>query len=370
MDSLIALFDCLEDPRVDRTKEYPLQEIMFLILCGCLCGVQSWRQMQDFGEDRIEWLRKYLPYNSGVPSHQTLGRVMSLLKPDSVVKSFAQFMSAIFECNEEEIIALDGKTLRRSFDRASGQQPIHILNAWAVNAGVSLGQLRVDEKTNEIKAVPEILELIDIRHAVVTTDALNTQKNIAEKIIEKGAQYVLPVKGNHKNLEEDIRETFDTTKVDFNNVDEFFETIEKGHGRIETRSFRVLPADTIEQRSQWRGLTHIGMATNETLAGDKSSSESRIYLLSFGDPKKFAQASRGHWAVESSLHWVLDVTFDEDGCRVRKDHAPENFSSIRKMALNILRADKDSKLSIPRRQGRAARKTEYLDSLLSKVKAV
>ena len=217
MQELLASFDGLEDPRIERTKLFPLTEIMFLILCSVMCGVESWRGVEDFGEDRILWLRKYLPFKNGIPSHQTIGRVMSLLKPKAANLAFIQFISSLTENPTGEIISLDGKTLRHSFDNASGQKAIHILNAFAVNSGLVLGQLKVDVKTNEIIAVPELLDLIDFKYATIVADAMNTQKKIATKIVENSADYALPVKGNHKQLEIDIIKEFESKNIDIEN---------------------------------------------------------------------------------------------------------------------------------------------------------
>ena len=362
MNPVSAAFDSITDPRVDRTKDYPVGEIMFVILCAVLCGVESWRGVEDFGEDRVEWLRKYLPFKNGIPSHQTHGRVMSLLRPSCVNKAFVQFMASLFDRPENEIISLDGKTLRHSFDKASGQKPLHILNAWAVNAGVSLGQIKVDSKTNEITAVPEILDLLDLKSGIIVTDALNTQKSIAAKIVSKGAGYALPVKGNHKQLEEDIALAFDTQAVSPGNI---FVATEKGHGRIETRTYSVISANSLEQKLEWKGLEFLGKVVNETHRDGKFTQETRLFLLTFGEVTRFAEVVRGHWGIENSLHWVLDVTFGEDACRVRKDNAPENFSTVRKLALNLLRQTSAGKLSIPRKQARAARVPEFLEQILN-----
>jgi predicted transposase YbfD/YdcC len=364
IESFEVIFSNMEDPRIHRTKLYPLCEIMFLILCGAICGVKSWRGIEDFGEDRLDWLRDYFPYKNEIPSHQTIGRIMSLLKPSVVLNAFIQFMSFLFKVSEEEIIALDGKTLRHSFDKSSGQKAIHILNAWAINAGVAIGQLKVDCKTNEITAVPELLELLNVKGATIVADALNTQKNIAEVIIENGANYALPVKGNHPKLEEDIILVFDTTKIDEKNNQIFLETIEKGHGRIETRQYSIISADVLVQKEEWKSLKNIGKIVSDVFQNGKQTIETRYFLLSFEGVEKFSSVVRGHWQIENSLHWVLDVTFGEDACRVRKDHAPENFSTIRKLALNLLRQETSTKLSIPRKQARASRKPDYLDKIL------
>ena len=364
-DSLFVSFGEIDDPRMNRTKRHPLDEILFFILAAVICGVPSWCGVEDFGNDRLEWLRKYFPYANGIPSHDTIGRVMSLLKPTALVKVYAQFLSTLFNKPEHEIIAIDGKTLRRSFDKASGQPPLHVLNAWAVKAGLTLAQLAVDDKTNEITAVPEIMDILDIRHATITTDALNTQKDIAAKIIDKGGDYALPVKGNHKTLREDIELAFDTTAENRWNTSVYKETTDEGHGRVEVREYRILGLEGIEDAEEWKGLKAIGKAVTEVFSKDKTSREERYYVLSFQDVSRFAEVARGHWGVENCLHWVLDVTFREDDCRVRTDHAPNNFSAIRKMALNFLRSENSSRLSIPRKQAKAARTTEYLDRILA-----
>lgn len=365
MDTLIVSFNDIEDPRIDRTKKFNISEIMFLILSSVICGVESWRGVEDYGKDRIDWLRKFLPYEHGIPSHQTIGRVMSLLKPAAVTKAFVDFMTTLLPNSNTEIIALDGKTLRRSFDKATGQKAIHILNAWAIESGVSLGQIKVDSKTNEITAVPDLLEIIDIKNATIVADALNTQKSIAAKIVSKGADYALPVKGNHKLLEKEIQDAFNSISLNDTNPDMQFETIEKGHGRIETRKYSIMSADFLSQKSEWEGLKFIGRAVNETFRDGKDVSETRYYLLTFSGAQRFAKVVRGHWGIENKLHWVLDVTFREDDCRVRKDNAPENFSTIRKLALNLLRAEKSTKLSNPRKQARASRIPEYLTKILN-----
>ncbi len=367
MDSLAVAFDSLEDPRVERTKAYPLNEIMLLVLAAVICGAKSWYGVQDFGDDRIDWLRKHYPYKNGIPSHDTIGRVMSLVRPSAMVKAYMQFMSSLFDKPEGEIIALDGKTLRRSFDKSSGQKPLHILNAWAVKSGLALCQVKVDSKTNEITAVPELLDLIDIKGATITSDAMNTQKNIAELIVDKGADYVLAVKGNHKNLEEELEEAFDTTAIDEGNNQNYFEVTEKGHGRVETRRYYLLPADSLEQKKDWKGIVSIGKVVSEVFVDNKTTFQTRYYILSFNDVRRFGEAVRGHWAVECTLHWVLDVTFREDECRVRKDHAPDNFSTVRKLALNLLRAEKSINSSIPMKQAKASRKTEYLDKIIANI---
>ena len=304
MNSLFDAFEEVEDPRLDRTKSYPLTEILFLCLCAILTGMSSWRAIEMFGHDRLDWLRKYMPFENGIPSHQTIGRVMSLIKHKSMIQMFTCFMANLFNCTEDEIIAIDGKTLRHSYDRAIGQKALHILNVFAIRAGLCLTQKVVDEKTNEITAVPDVLTLIDIKNATVTTDALNSQKDIAEQIISQGGNYALPIKGNHPNLEDAIKLEFDTKKVDENESSSYQKETEKSHGRLNQRTYSVLPIDGVGGASEWKGATHIGMTTTETEKKGKTTLEVRYYLLSFADAQKFARAVRGHWGIENQLHWV------------------------------------------------------------------
>ena len=361
MTELLHVFSQVEDPRIDRTKKYPVSELLFLTLAAALTGVDSFRGIEQFGLDKLDWLRRYLKFEHGIPSHQTIGRLFSLLRPAGVVKAYSQFLSQLFDKQEGDIVALDGKTLRRSFDKASGQTPIHVLNAWAVESGLALGQMVVDQKTNEISAVPKLLELIDVRGATVTADALNTQKAIADAIIEAQADYSLQVKGNQKTLLESIELSFDTTSPD---VMASMAFIEKGHGRIEERCFSVLPAPQSIAESGWVGAKGIGRVVSTSSRNGKDTVTTSYHLLSFEDVDQYARASRGHWGVENALHWSLDVVFSEDASRIRKDHAPANLSCVRKIALSILRNDKTLQKSVPIKMASAARRDGYLDHLL------
>jgi len=367
MDELLVSFNEVDDPRVNRTKHYSIGEILFLVLCAVLTGVDSWRGTERFGIDREEWLKKYFPYEHGIPSHQTIGRVMSVIKPKCLVKACTQFLAKLFSYNENETIAIDGKNLRHSFDNASAQKPLHLLSAWAVNSGITLGQLKVDKKENEIVKATELLDLIDIKFSTVTVDALNTQKDFAEKIIQKGADYALPVKGNHPKLEKNIHEAFSVCGNQSFKVKDYQETktIDKGHGRIEERIYSLLNASHISQYEDWVGLKAIGKVERKVIKKEKETQEIQYYLLSFTDVNKFSKVVRDHWGIENQLHWVLDVTFNEDACRVRKDHAPENFSTMRKMALSMLRQEKTLKNSLKIKQATASRLTSYLETILN-----
>lgn len=361
---LTVAFDDITDPRIDRHKRYSISEIMLLCVVAVISGADSWNAIAKFGEMKKEWLRKYLPYKHGVPSHDTIGRVMSLLKPDELVKGYTLFIEALFNIPEKEVIAIDGKALRRSFDNASGQKMIHTLNAWAVNRGVCLASLPVDKKSNEITSVPEILELIDIKGATVTVDALNTQKNIAKKIKHEGGEYALAVKGNQKKLHEEAQEAFLGKEITLEEDFRYYETNNSGHGRVEKRQYYCTPIKNNGVAKDWIGAVAFGKVISEVTSEKGISCEERLFLLSFDDVKEFSETVRMHWGVENSLHWVLDVTFKEDNSRVRKDNAPNNFSLIRKLAIALLKLGDDSKDSIPIRRHKAAWNSDYLDKIL------
>lgn len=362
-DSVAVVFDNVEDPRIDRKKLYPIGEILFLTLAAVLCGIQSWRGVADFGHERLDWLRSFMPFEEGIPSHQTVGRVFSLIKPLALKNVFTQFLSSITGKTEEEIIiAFDGKTLRGSYDKEKNQKSLHILNACAIDNGISLGQLVVDSKTNEITAMPELLNQLDLKGVTITADALNTQKEIVKTIIKAQNDYVLPVKNNHANLAEDIALEFSTRAIQKENL---YQTIEKEHGRIDTRTYKILDIENIKNAEEWAGLAAIGQAITESYKNGKTTQEVRYYIMSFScNVERFARAVRGHWGVENKLHWVLDVTFGEDSSRIRKDHAPANMSLVKKLALNLLRQETSCKKSIPKKMLKAALNSKYHTSLL------
>jgi predicted transposase YbfD/YdcC len=362
-EDLFASFLEVDDPRIDRHKRYPLPEILLLVLAATICGIRSWRGVEEFGRNRLDWLRKFMPFEAGIPNHQTVARVFSIIKPNSLLQSYVAFFAKLFGCPEGEIIALDGKTLKGSRDDETGLKALHVLNAFAVNAGIALGHLAVDSKTNEITAVPQLLAMLDVRGAIITSDALNTQKTIAEAIIDAKADYVLALKSNHKNLAEEVKLCFDTLKTTPNN---YVEETTKGHGRVETRRYWIASIDELSGVDGWKGLKAVGKVEAQVFRKGKESVEIRYFLLSRNDLNAFKNAARGHWAVENNLHWVLDVTFGEDASRVRKDNAPQNFSLIRKFALNLLRRVKtEKKISIPLKMIRASMNEEFLSGVLT-----
>jgi predicted transposase YbfD/YdcC len=362
-ECLAVTFDALEDPRVDRSKKYPLQEIVFLAIFAALQGIESWRGIELLGNERLDFLRRFYLFKEGIPSHQTIGRVFSILKPKSFEAFFMAWSAALSGPSAGKQIAIDGKTSRGTYDTASGKQAIHLLNACAVESGIVLGQLEVGAKTNEITAVPEMIDALDIAGAIISGDALITQKDIAAKIIDAKADYNLALKGNHKNLNEEVKYQFDTKKISTGSSNYFSET-EKSHGRVHERTYETIDVDDkiLPQFSEWKGLKSIGRVSTVVWKQDKETVETRYYLLSYKGAEKFAKSARGHWAVES-MHWILDVTFGEDASRKRKDHAPRNYSLVRKFALNVIRTFK-GKLSVPLTHIKSSANPEFLTSML------
>lgn len=367
-ESLHVVFDELEDPRIDRTKKYPLHEVLFLSLCAVLSDMDGWRSIEMYGQIKIDLLRKYFPYQNGIPSFKTIARVFSLIPPASFEALFMAFMRWLTQ-SDQEIIAIDGKTVRRSYDKGKGSLPIHILNVWAVNRGLCLGQAQVAAETNEITVVPQILDHIDVRGATVTVDAMNAQKTIAEKIVKKGGEYVMAIKDNHINLKFALERFFNRNNLTEQPTYSVHETIEKGHGRIETRRYTCVKNTTrIPDQESWIGLQTLCKVESETIRDGALHKSIRYYISSLApDAKTIGEKIRSHWGIENSLHWVLDVTFGEDQSRKRKDHAPRNFSLLRKIALNIVKMDKESKASLVLRRRRISMDEQYFVSALSNV---
>jgi len=360
--NLSVVFNSIEDPRIDRHKKYPINEIIFTVLYASLLGVESWRGVELVAKERIDYLKKFFPFQEGIPSHQTIGRVFSLLKPKAFESLFKNWMAIVCTSHTENHIALDGKTLRGSFDKAASQKALHLLNAYAVNKSLVLAQLEVGEKTNEITTVPEMIDILNIEGAMVSTDALNTQKDIAGKIIDAKADYTLALKGNHPKLNESVKELFEN-KI---NIKNSLENTDKAHGRITVRKYDMIEINqnTLPQTENWKGLRSIGRVKTSTeyLSTSKTTTDERFYLLSYTDIDLFSKSARAHWGIES-MHWILDVTFNEDASRKRKDHAPRNFSLVRKFALNIHQTFK-GKLSNPLSKIKAALNPDYLEFIL------
>ena len=366
--SLLEHFASLEDPRIERHREHELLDILVLAVSAVVSGAEGWEAIEEFGEAKLEWLRQYVPLANGIPSHDTIARVISRLSAKGLQECFVSWVQSVTEVSAGEIVAIDGKTVRRSFERAGRKQAIHMVSAWAKTNGVVLGQVKTEEKSNEITAIPRLLEVLALKGCIVTIDAMGCQTQIAKKIVDAGADYVLAVKGNQEELYRDLEEVFlEAMETDFEGLEhDYHEVTGKGHGRKETRRYWLLKdLSGITRPKRWKKLTPLGLVQSEREVGGEKSDEWRYYITSCeGDAKAFGEAVRGHWSVENNLHWVLDVTFREDESRIRRGAAPENLATMRHMALNMLRQEKTSKKSIKQRRLRAGWDNSYLHKVL------
>lgn len=368
---LLSHFKTLEDPRIDRTKRYPLIEIIFLIISATISGCEGWKSIRDFGLLKLEWLRQFLPYENGIPVDDTIARVMRKLNTKQFANCFTRWIQAVTKATNGDVIAIDGKTLRRSFNTADEQSAIHMVSAWSTANGVVLGQEKTAQKSNEITAIPELLNSLAIKGCIVTIDAMGCQKDIAEQIIKQKGDYLLALKGNQGNFHEEVA-TFltDAKKLNFKNVEyDFHEEIDAGHGRVETRRAYAIDFKKYKKHMpegmKWKKLTSLVMVETLREGRDFKTMDTRFYISScppFAAP--LLDASRKHWAVENSLHWTLDVTFREDDSRIRKDASPENYAIFRHIALNIIRRNISIDASVKRKRHMAALNDDVRTTLI------
>ena len=370
--SLTEHFGSLVDPRIDRTKRHKLIDILTIALCGAIAGADSWVDVEAFGGRKEGWLRKMLELPNGIPSHDTFGRVFARLDAQQFERCFIEWVLAVSEVLQGDVVAIDGKTVRRSHDRYIGKAAIHMVSAWASASGVALGQTRVDGRSNEITAIPRLLEMLHVKGCIVTVDAMGCQKDIASKILQEGSDYVLAVKRNQGRLHEGVRDVFGLArKSGFDGLGhDYHETVNAGHGRVETRRcWAVSDLDSVryvDEGGQWPELTTLVMVEGERRVGGKTTAESRYYISSLqNDASKLLNAVRSHWGISNKLHWSLDVTFNEDGSRVRSGNGAENFSVLRRMALNLLKSDKTTKRSLAGKRKDAAWDNDYLLKVLA-----
>jgi len=357
----------LTDPR-RRKVTYPLINVVTITLCAVICGADDFVSIAAWGHMKRGWLAKLLDLSSGIPSHDRFNAILAAIKPAEFEKCLLSWITALHEITEGQLVAIDGKTLRRSFDAASSKSAIHMVSAWATANHISLGQVVVDEKSNEITAIPKLLEIIELSGALVTIDAMGCQTEIAEKVLAAGADYCLAVKGNQPTLHQGIVKFFDEhLEDDFAQVSvRRHQTKEKGHGREETRYYFVCPVPKgLPDRARWPGLKAIGIVISSTKRGGKDCGDVRYYILSkYLAAKRFAAAVRGHWAIENRLHWQLDVTFQEDQCRLRQGHADANFSILRRAALALLKNESTAKVGIKNKRLIAGWNETYLEQVL------
>lgn len=360
-------FQELTDPRIARAKRHNLLDIVALTICAVICGADNWVEIAEFGRAKADWLRGFLELPNGIPSHDTLGRVFSRLDPEQFQAGFLDWVRSLSSLTQGEIVAIDGKTLRGSGDRVAGRRPLHLVSAWATTNRLTLGQVRAAAKSNEITAIPQLLELLDLRGCLVTIDAMGCQKSIARQIVAGEADYLLAVKGNQGQLYANAQDAFRVAEKEEprNSCRE----VSKGHGRLETRQCRVI-ADReelayIDPAGAWPNLSSVAQVSYERQAGD-AAAEQRYYLCSRPlTAADFLHSVREHWGIENRLHWALDVAFDEDACRVRTGNAAGNLSVVRQMALNLLRRENSRKIGIQAKRKRAGWDGDYLQKVLA-----
>jgi predicted transposase YbfD/YdcC len=357
----------LTDPRT-REVVYPLINIVVIAVCAVICGADDFVAIAKFGRAKKKFLSQFLDLSAGIPSHDRFNAIFAAIKPAEFEKCLLSWITALHEITDGQIVAIDGKTLRRSFDAASSKAAIHMVSAWATANSISLGQVVVDAKSNEITAIPKLLEILELSGCLVTIDAMGCQTEIARAIVDGGADYVLAVKGNQPTLHEGISDFFaDHMEDDFARVAvRHHETHQRGHGREEHRYYFLcpVPAD-LPDKNRWRKLRAIGISVNHSFRGGKETSEVRYYILSrYMSGRRYAEAVRGHWGIANRLHWQLDVTFQEDQSRVRKGHADANFSSLRRTALSLLKNNRTAKIGIKNKRLAAGWDEHYLTEVL------
>jgi predicted transposase YbfD/YdcC len=353
--TLLDFFSDMPDPRVERTKLHQLKDILAITICSVICGAEGWNEIELFGHSKQPWLETFLALPNGIPSHDTFARVVSSIQPDDFEKRFQAWTQAIASEAGEKVIAIDGKTLRRSFDHANGKAAIHMVSAWACDNKMVFGQIATNEKSNEITAIPKLLEMLVLEGSVVTIDAMGCQKKIAEKIKQSSGNYIFSLKGNHGSLHNDVKLFLDDAIANGGDY-EYHHTTDGGHGRVEIRKvWYSQNVQWIQDRQQWAGLSSVAAVESQRTMAGKTSTERRYFISSLSDvnAETMGRMIRSHCGVENKLHWMLDVSFGEDNCRIRKDFGAENFSRLRRIALNLLKQEKTAKCGVRAKQQKA-----------------
>lgn len=368
-------FESLEDPRMEthRNKRHLLEDILIITILGCICGADTWTDLCEFAECKLEWLETFLSLPNGIPSHDTFNRVLSSLDPEEFNNCFFEWIRTLSIDTENEIIAIDGKTVRGSRDSRNKRKPIHLVSAWAVETGIMLGQQKTAMKSNEIEAIPRLLDLIDVKGSTVTIDAMGCQTKIAKKILHNKADYVLSLKENQKSLYDSVKLLFALAEADKKKQYKdmlHLRRIEKlrGHGRIETRKYTLVSArDAQSLQVRWPGLKGIGKVDIKRVTGNEVEHSTRYFLtsLEYNDIEQFMRAVRKHWNIEINLHWSLDVSFNEDFNRNRKGHSAENLALIRRVALNLLKQENSKKIGISAKRKKSGWSNQYLLKVLT-----
>lgn len=365
-------FSPLKDPRTGRMVDHYLIEILTIAICAVICGADDWVAIEQFGQAKEKWFRTFLHLPNGIPSHDTFRRVFAQLEPEAFQACFVSWMQGIAHLSQGEIVPIDGKCLRRSHDQSSGKAAIYMVSAWAASNRLVLGQRKTDEKSNEITAIPELLRRLALQGCIVTIDAIGCQTHIAHQIIEQEADYVLALKGNQGTLHQDVESLFAYAfEKEFQEIEHHtHQTVEKGHGRVEIRRYWTISDPEfltwLDPKGKWAGLQSIGRVEAQRIIDDEVTSEVRYYISSLaGDAAQFGQAVRTHWQIENCVHWVLDISFREDDCRLRTGYGPQNMAILRHIALNLLGQEKTAKCGVKNKRLKAAWDNDYLLKVLS-----
>lgn len=369
--TLIECFGGLKDPRDPSAVNHKLIDIIVIAILATLCGANGFNQCENFAIAKEPWLRKILELPNGIPSHDTFNRIFSLLNPEEFHQCFQEWANTLYEKISREIIALDGKTARRTKCKNGNQKAIHVVSAWANQNKLVLGQIKVNDKSNEITAIPELLKLLDVSGCIITIDAMGTQTAIVETIVNAGAEYVLALKENQLTLYNDVElyfndEVLTKKKESLGKDGIYYKTLEKDHGRIEKREYyMVKDVSWLDQINNWKNLCAIGMVTSERTLNEETTVFTRFYIMSdIQNVKEFAKAVRGHWGIENELHWCLDMGFREDESRARKEHSAENMNVIRHMTMNMLKKENTLKQGIEAKRLKCAWDEKYLERVL------
>lgn len=363
----------ITDPRIERCKKHDLLDILFLSICAVVSGAEGWEEIETFGKYKLDWLRKFRPFASGIPRHDTIARVLCRLNADEVEQAFQTWIKHLIQVTDCEVLAIDGKTARRSFDTRHRRNPLHTVSAWCCAHQLVLGQKAVSEKSNEITAIPELLNLLDIENSIITLDAMGCQQEIAKRIVQGKADYILALKGNHSGMQAELEAWWHKCVREGLSTDSWqhHEQVDSGHGRIETRRCEQLVIDTswLDKAYRWQGLNTVIKITSEVedKATAKCTTQTRWYISSLAlNAEQALHAVRSHWQVES-MHWTLDMTFREDESRIRKGTGPLMFNVLRKIAMNLYRQDDTSKASLRQKRKIAALDDDYRQTLLESV---